>query len=189
MPLVKIAIDIRRMTEFGVGTYIRNVVRTLGRIDSENQYLLMGLPSKVQEIGALPSNFHTIPLAASERSVRGYREFRAALNGLDCDLVHIPNLFSVPRALPCPYVMTVHDVLEHMSRPREENGLWRSLHFQLTKRVLNGAARIFAVSSFTKNEMEKVFDLPAERVEVIYNAIDERFLSGHASEADRELIA
>jgi len=32
MPSVKIAIDIRRMTEFGVGTYIRNVVRTLGRL-------------------------------------------------------------------------------------------------------------------------------------------------------------
>ena len=35
MPSVKIAIDIRRMTEFGVGTYIRNVVRTLGRLDRE----------------------------------------------------------------------------------------------------------------------------------------------------------
>ena len=32
MPSVKIGIDIRRMTEFGVGTYIRNVVRTLGRL-------------------------------------------------------------------------------------------------------------------------------------------------------------
>jgi glycosyltransferase involved in cell wall biosynthesis len=188
LPSVKIAIDIRRMTEFGVGTYIRNVVRTLGRLDSENQYALIGLPSKVQEIGPLPSNFYTIPLAAPERSVKGYREFRSALKGLDCDLVHIPNLFSVPRALPCPYVMTVHDVLEHMSRPREENGLWRSLHFQLTKRVLNGAARIFSVSTFTKNEMEKLFDLPSDRIEVVYNAIDERFLRGHASEADRELI-
>jgi glycosyltransferase involved in cell wall biosynthesis len=189
MPSVKIAIDIRRMTEFGVGTYIRNVVRTLGRLDSENQYMLIGLPAKVQEIGALPSNFHTIPLAAPERSLKGYREFRAALKGLDCDLVHIPNLFSIPRALPCPYVMTVHDMLEHMSRSREQNGFWRSLHFQFTKRVLNGAARIFAVSSFTKNEMEKLFDIPSERIEVVYNAIDERFLRGHASEADRDLIA
>jgi len=32
MPSMKIAIDIRRMTEFGVGTYIRNVVRTLGTV-------------------------------------------------------------------------------------------------------------------------------------------------------------
>jgi len=189
MPAVKIAIDIRRMTEFGVGTYIRNVVRTLGRLDHENQYRLIGSPAKVEEIGALPPNFQTIPLLASDRSVAGYREFRSALKGLGCDLVHIPNLFSVPRMLPCPYVMTVHDMLEHMSRARERSGFWRSFHFQMTKRVLAGAARIFAVSNFTCNEIEKLFEIPSDRVEVIYNAIDERFLHGHASPADRDLIA
>jgi glycosyltransferase involved in cell wall biosynthesis len=189
MPAVKIAIDIRRMTEFGVGTYIRNVVRTLGRLDHETNYFLIGPPAKVEEIGALPPNFHTIPLLAPERSLQGYREFRTALKQLDCDLVHIPNLFSVPRTLPCPYVMTVHDMLEHMARAREQSGFWRSIYFQTTKRVLAGAARIFAVSNFTRNEIEKLFEIPSERIEVVYNAIDERFLHGHASEADRDLIA
>jgi glycosyltransferase involved in cell wall biosynthesis len=188
MPWVKIAIDIRRMTDFGVGTYIRNVVRTLGRLDGETEYLLIGPSAKVQEFGPLPANFHSVELSTPERSVRGYREFRAVLERLDCDLVHIPNLFSVPRALPCPYVMTVHDMLEHMSRAREQSGFWRSMHFQLTKRVLSGAERIFAVSNFTKNEIEKLFGIPSERIEVVYNAIDERFLHGHASAADRDLI-
>lgn len=177
------------MTEFGVGTYIRNVVRTLGRLDHENSYFLIGPPAKMQEIGTLPPNFQHVPLLAPERSVQGYREFRAALKRMPCDLVHIPNLFSVPRALPCPYVMTVHDMLEHMSGTREQNGMWRSLYFQLTKRVLAGATRIFAVSNFTRNEIEKLFDIPLTHIEVVYNAIDERFLHGHASAADRDLIA
>ena len=177
------------MTEFGVGTYIRNVVRALGRLDRETKYLLIGPPAKVEEIGPLPPNFHAVPLASPERTVQGFREFRAILKRLDCDLVHIPNLFSIPRALPCPYVMTVHDMLEHMSRAREQNGFWRSLHFSLTKRVLSGAERIFAVSNFTKTEIEKLFGIPADRIEVVYNAIDERFLAGHASTADRDLLA
>ena len=185
---MKIAIDIRRMTEFGVGTYIRNVVRTLGKLDRENKYLLIGSPAKVKEIGPLPPNFHTVPLMEPERSVRSYRQFRAILKRFACDLVHIPNLFSIPRALPCPYVMTVHDMLEHMSRAREQNGFWRSLHFQLTKQVLRGAARIFAVSNFTKSEIEQLSDIPSQRIEVVYNAIDERFLHGHATPADRQLI-
>ena len=188
MPSVKIAIDIRRMTEFGVGTYIRNVVRTLGRLDRETTYLLIGSPAKVKEIGPLPANFHTVPLAEPERSLKSYREFRSVVKRLDCDLVHIPNLFSIPRALPCPYVMTVHDILEHLSRAREQTGFWRSLHFQLTKRVLSGASRIFAVSNFTKLEMEKLFNIPPGRIEVVYNAIDERLLRGHANSADRQLI-
>jgi len=186
---VKIAIDIRRMSEFGVGTYIRNVVRNLGRLDHENQYFLIGSPAKVQEIDALPANFQTIALTTPERSVQGYREFRMTLKRLGCNLAHIPNLFSVPRALPCPYVMTVHDMIEHMSRAREQSGFWRSLHFQLTRSVLSGATRIFAVSNFTKTEIEKLFEIPSDRIEVVYNAIDERFLYGHASASDRELIA
>jgi glycosyltransferase involved in cell wall biosynthesis len=84
--------------------------------------------------------------------------------------------------------MTVHDMLDHLSRARQQTGFWGSLHFQLTKRVLRGAARIFAVSNFTKAEVEKLFNIPSERIEVVYNAIDERFLHGHASAADRQLI-
>jgi glycosyltransferase involved in cell wall biosynthesis len=185
---MKIAIDIRRMTEFGVGTYIRNVVRTLGRLDEETSYLLIGSPAKVKEIGALPANFQTVPLSEPERSLKSYREFRAVVKRLECDLVHIPNLFSIPRGLSCPYVMTVHDILEHLSRAREQTGFWRSVHFQLTKRVLHGAARIFAVSNFTKVEIEKLFSIPPGRIEVVYNAIDERLLHGHANLADRQLI-
>jgi len=177
------------MSEFGVGTYIRNLVRTLGRLDQESEYSLIGPPDKLQSIPDLPSNFQTVPLTAADRSIRGYREFRAALKKLNCDLVHIPNLFSVPRLLPCPYVMTVHDMQEHISRARQPGGFWGTWHLQMTRRVLRGATRIFAVSQFTKTEIQKLFEIPAGRIEVVYNAIDERFLGGHASASDRELIA
>ena len=189
MPLVKIAIDIRRMTEFGVGTYIRNIVRTLARLDHETTFFLIGPLAKVEEIGPLPANFHAVPLDGPERSMKSFREFRSIVHRLECDLVHIPSLFSIPRALPCPYVLTVHDMLDYMSRARMQTGFWGSLQFQLTKQVLRHASRIFAVSNFTKIEMEKLFGVPSAQIEVIYNAIDERFLRGHASAADRQLIA
>jgi glycosyltransferase involved in cell wall biosynthesis len=186
---VKIGIDIRRMAEFGIGTYIRNVVRALGRMDRQNKYFLIGSPKKVEEIGPLPPNFHTVALLERDTEARGYFQFRAIVKRLRCDVVHVPHLFWLPRSLPCPYVMTVHDVLEHMYRARGHSDLRRSLHFQMTRRVLKGAARIFAVSQFTKSEIQQLFGIPPERVQVVYNAIDERFLRGHATEADRQLIA
>jgi hypothetical protein len=152
---VKVAIDIRRMTEFGVGTYTRNVVSALSRLDRENEYVLIGTPQKVPELGALPANFRTIPLLDSDNSARGYLQCRSVLKELRCDVVHIPHLFGVPRSLPCPYVMTVHDVLEYMTRANQRSSLGRMLHLQLTRRVLKGAARVFAVSKFTKSEIEK----------------------------------
>ena len=186
---MKIALDIRRMTEFGVGTYTRNVVRALGRLDRTTKYFLIGSPEKVKEIGSLSANFHTVPLLEPDTTVKGYFEFRTILKRLNVDLVHIPHLFWMPRSLPCPYVMTVHDVLEHMSRSKGHSGLRRSLHYQLTRRVLLGAARIFAVSQFSKSEVEKLFGISPQKIEVVYNAIDERFLHGHANDADRQLIA
>jgi len=186
---VRVAIDIRRMTEFGVGTYTRNIVRALGRLDAESKFFLLGPTEKVAEIGSLPSNFQTVPLLANESTFKSFLDYRANLKRLNCDLVHIPHLFWLPRNLPCPYVMTVHDLLDHMYRARDQSGLRRSLHFFLTHRALKGAARIFAVSNFTKSEVEKLFDIDSDRTEVVYNAIDERFLRGHASEADRQLLA
>ncbi len=101
----------------------------------------------------------------------------------------MPHLFWLPRRLPCPYVMTVHDVLDHMYRTRGKSSLRRSVHFQLTRRALMGASRILAVSQFTKTEIEKLFQIPSEKIQVVYNAIDERFLRGHASENDRGILA
>jgi glycosyltransferase involved in cell wall biosynthesis len=186
---VKVAIDIRRMTEFGVGTYIRNVVRTLARLDRDSTYYLVGSPAKMAECGPLPGNFQAVELTAPDNTVKGCVEFRAIVRRLGCDVAHIPHLFWMPRGLACPYVLTVHDLLEHMYGSRNFSSLRRSLHFYLTRRVLRGAARVMAVSQFTKSEIEKLLAIPDARIEVVYNAIDERFLHGHATEADRQLIA
>jgi glycosyltransferase involved in cell wall biosynthesis len=186
---VKVAIDIRRMTEFGIGTYIRNVVRTLARLDRDSKYFLIGSPAKVAECGPLPPNFHAIALAGRDDTIKGNLEFRAIVRRLECDVVHIPHLFWIPRGLGCPYVLTVHDLLEHMYGSHNASSFRRSLHFYMTRRVLRRAARVIAVSQFTRNEIEKLLAIPDTRIEVVYNAIDERFLHGHATEADRELIA
>src|ERR1700686_1148563 len=95
--LVKVAIDIRRMTEFGVGTYTRNVVRALSRLDHDSEYVLIGSPQKVAEIGSLPPNFQTVPLLEPDTTAKGYLQCRAILRPLDCNLVHIPHLFGIPR--------------------------------------------------------------------------------------------
>jgi glycosyltransferase involved in cell wall biosynthesis len=185
---VKIAVDIRRMNEFGVGTYTRNIIRALAKRDRENEYFLLGPAEKVSEIGLLPANFKSIPVLPRE-TLRGELQCRAVVKRLNCDLTHIPHLFWFPRHLPCPYVVTAHDLLDHMYRVRTGSGIRRSLHFHFTRRVLKNAARIFAVSRFTKKEIEKLFGIDPSKIEVVYNAIDQRFLTGHATDADRQFLA
>jgi glycosyltransferase involved in cell wall biosynthesis len=186
---VRIAIDVRRIGEYGVGTYTRNAIRTLARLDRENEYFLIGIPGKLPDIEGLPANFKLLPAQPNEFSIGGYFELHRLLKRFRCDLLHVPHLFWKPQGIPCPYVVTVHDLLDHMYRVNSHSNVKRNLHFEFTKRVLHHATRIFAVSNFSKNDTARMFHVSPERIEVIYNAIDERFLRGHASEADSDLIA
>ena len=185
---MRIAIDIRRINEFGVGTYTRNIIRALAQLDRQNKYFLLGPAAKVGEIGKLPENFKSVPLSAGE-TVRGEMHCSAVHKRLNCDLLHVPHLFWFPRRIPCPYVLTAHDLLDHMYRARSGSGIKRFLHFHFTRRVVKRAARIFAVSRFTKSELVKLFGIDPAKIEVVYNAIDQRFLSGHATDADRQFLA
>jgi glycosyltransferase involved in cell wall biosynthesis len=186
---VRVAIDIRRITEFGVGTYTRNAIRTLARLDHDNEYFLIGIPGKLGDTGPLPPNFITCPAQPNEFSVASYVELHRILKQNRCDLLHVPHLFWKPQGIPCPYVVTVHDLFDHMYRVNSQSNLKRSLHLQFTRRVLHRAARIFAVSNFSKKDTERLFHVSPDKIEVIYNAIDDGFRLGHASDAEREFIA
>ena len=52
-----IVIDARRIRDFGIGTYIRNLVQALGAIDLTNQYTLVFGPADVRAIEGLPKIF------------------------------------------------------------------------------------------------------------------------------------
>ena len=186
---MRVAIDIRRITEFGVGTYTRNAIRTLARLDHDNEYFLIGIPGRLGDIEPLPPNFITVPGQPNEFSVASYLELHRILKDNRCDLLHVPHLFWKPQGIPCPYVVTVHDLLDHMYRANTQSSVKRTLHFQFTRRVLHRAARIFAVSNFSKADTVRLFGVNPKKIEVIYNAIDDRFRMGHASAAEREFIA
>jgi glycosyltransferase involved in cell wall biosynthesis len=188
-PPVRIGIDIRAISDFGVGTYIRNIVRALGCVDCDNEFLLIGDAERSFDMAKLPANFRAVPLRDPVNTTRGYFALRRCIRDERCDLLHIPTLFRVPPYLPpCPFVVTVHDVLDYMYRATNGGGIWGTLNFYSTRYVLQHAARILAVSNFTKNDVARLFEIPLSRVEVMYNAIDERFLLGHATQQEREFI-
>lgn len=186
---MKVAIDIRRISDFGVGTYIRNVVRTLGRLDHVNPYVLLGTPGRIHDMGTLPPNFSYIECPDNDYSPNSYFEFHHALKKQGVNVLHVPHLFWIPQGIPCPYVVTVHDLLDYLYRSNSASAAKRFAHFYCTKRVLNRAARIFAVSKFSKADTVRLFGVPEQKIEVVYNAIDDRFRQGHATAAEKLTIA
>ena len=59
-PPLRIVIDVRHIKDFGIGTYIRNLVKALGELDTHNHYLLAANSADVPDLPAVPGNFETV---------------------------------------------------------------------------------------------------------------------------------
>jgi len=171
MPL-RIVLDARRVADFGIGTYIRNLVRSLARLDHSNHYRLITPPRAVPEFESLPSNFEVT--VYDKKSKPGFAQFRFTwfLGQFPADLFHIP-LNAVPMWMPKPYLVTIHDMSTLLFSDRK--GYRSNLRLFYLRRGLARADRVLAVSSATRRDVEAVLQIPASRIQVVYNAPDPAF--------------
>jgi glycosyltransferase involved in cell wall biosynthesis len=187
MPL-HIAIDARRIRDFGIGTYIRSLVHALSNIDHENRYTLISGASDVRTLAGLPENFHAAVYSHSDRGTLDHLMFPLFLHGIAPDLVHIP-LNRVPLLLMRPYVVTIHD-MANLLFDDGRSGLWMQLRRYRFRRGLLRARRVIAVSEATKRDAQNLFGVRPDRIRRIYNAPDPGFFQHdgrHADEAGRIL--
>src|SRR5678815_3428512 len=171
---MRIAIDIRRINEFGIGTYIWNLVRNLAVVDNQNEYLLVGSQRNFTELGPLAANFKQIYQGERAGSWRDHLTFPTVLKKEKPDIVHIPH-HDCPVMIPGKLIMTIHDCV-HVKFPPEN--LSRILRFEMywrTRRALERASQVLAVSNSTRDDLVDIFDVDSKRISVIHNALDERF--------------
>jgi glycosyltransferase involved in cell wall biosynthesis len=182
MPL-HIAIDARRIRDFGIGTYIRSLVHALACIDTNNRYTLVSGPGEVRTLAGLPENFHTAIYAHDDHTPADHLMFPLFLRGLSPDLVHIP-LNRVPLLMIKPYVVTIHDMANLFFE--EESGFRMQLRRFRFRRGLVRANRVIAVSEATKRDVENLMGVPPHRIRRVYNAPDPEFAHKAGMAADEK---
>jgi glycosyltransferase involved in cell wall biosynthesis len=89
------------------------------------------------------------------------------------DLLHLP-WFQALAVIPCPVVVTIHDLTTILVAPKY-TGIRHAIRLHLARRLFAKAKRILAVSHASKRELARSFNISEDRIEVIYNAVDERF--------------
>ncbi len=169
----RIVLDARHIRDFGIGTYIRNLVRALARIDADNRYLLVCEPGMEGEFAGLGPNFQTVLYPHSDAERMEHIAFPMFLRQLRADLHHIP-LSRVPLWMLRPYVVTIHDMSRQLFLAT--TGLRKQLSLYRARRGLMEAKKVFAVSHATRRDAETLLGIPPQHILMIHNAPDPRFL-------------
>ena len=97
-----------RIDDFGVGTYIRNLVEKLAAREPENDYFLLGHSDAGEVLGSLPGNFRILHWNRPA-GLRAEIQLTQLIQSTGADLLHIPYLLPA-LMVPCRYLMTVHDL-------------------------------------------------------------------------------
>src|SRR5579862_1804959 len=107
--MLKIVIDARRIRDFGIGTYIRNLVQALADADRKNRYVVTVSSAQAPLLAGLPTQFETAIFDADDMRLTEHIAFPLFLRRFSADVFHVP-LNRVPLFMPKPYVVTVHDM-------------------------------------------------------------------------------
>lgn len=67
-------------------------------------------------------------------------------------------------------ILTIHDI-SYLLRPRSYSWLYCTYYRLLTPLIAKRAKKILTVSNFSKDELIHILHLPAEKIEVVYNAV------------------
>lgn len=169
---MNIAIDVRRIRDFGVGTYIRNLLLALAAARTEHRYRLICTPQDRASLPTLPENFEPVSYARPDASRFDHLELPRLIAKLGTDVSHIP-FHRVPLFLRKPYVVTIHDLASLFYD--DASGLLHAVRGFRLRQGLERADRIIAVSGATQRDVTSLVPRAADRVRLIYNAPDPLF--------------
>ncbi len=170
---MKIAIDVRRIRDFGVGTYIRNLLQALALIDGGNEYDLICCAEDQAQFAHLPANFRSVLYRRRDSARLDHLDLPRLLYKLRANVTHIP-FHRVPLLMRKPYLVTIHD-LSSMFFDDASGVLHEARIFRL-KRGLERAERIITVSGATQRDVINFVPEASRRIRLIYSAPDPQFM-------------
>jgi glycosyltransferase involved in cell wall biosynthesis len=178
---VRICIDARKLHDFGIGTYLRNLLRGLANIDRDTEYVLLCRPGDVEVAKSLGENFRAVPERSGHYSIREQIAIPMAVRRERADVFHAPH-YVLPALTPGRTVVTIHDCIHLMfpqylrnrlAYPYARASMWTAAH---------KSNRVFTVSEQSKRDILKFFNISPDKIVVTPNAIDDRFSSPPSDE-------
>ncbi len=172
---MRVALDARKLHDFGIGTYIRGLL---------DEFVALGVPEQL--VVYLPAGA-TWPVAPGgigrvECRIEAARPYsltelwRLALDARRdrAELFHAPH-YVCPPFLSCPAVVTVHDLI-HLRFPEQRRHRLGPHYARVMLRLaVRRAARVITVSESTRRDLETWLGADPRRIRVIRNGVAPQF--------------
>jgi glycosyltransferase involved in cell wall biosynthesis len=171
---MRVAIDARKLHDFGIGTYIRNLLRYLARADRDTEYVLLCQEPDLKITEQLGTNFRAVLEESPNYSLREQVHVPYLLLRERPDVYHAPH-YVLPPAVPCRSVVTIHDCIHLMFPQYLPNRAAYAYAKALMWSAVRRSDRILTVSEASKRDILHYFNVSPDKIVVVYNAIDERF--------------
>ena len=171
---MRVAIDARKLHDFGIGTYIRNLLRQLARIDRQTDYILLSPAADLDVASQLGPNFRSVLEPSPNYSFSEQVHLPWVLRRERADVFHAPH-YVLPPAVTCRSVVTIHDCIHLMFPQYLPNKMAYAYARAAMWAAVKRSDRILTVSEASKRDILHFFNVPPEKIVVIYNAIDDHF--------------
>jgi len=171
---MRICIDARKYFDYGIGTYLRNIIDQFAKISSPHQFFLLAAPDDINNLPKFPENISVIREAAGKYSMREHLAIPAKLRKLKVDLYHSPH-YVVPLVKVKPTLTVISDLIHLRFKANLKRvGAYTYAKFMI-KHALKSSDSVVTISEWSKNDILQLGDFRKSDINVIYGAVDDRF--------------
>ena len=171
---MRIAFDLRRIKNPGIGRYMQCLVEAVLAQESEHDFLLILPPDGQEMISTGGRSAERLCCSAKYYSLREQAELPRILRTHKIDLLHSPH-FMLPLVRPCSAVVTLHDVIYLACKQDLPSPAGRLYYQLMTAATVRMADRIITVSEFSKSDIVRRLSTDPDKIEVIYSGISPAF--------------
>ena len=171
-PLVVVDADVLGRERTGDETYVLNLLRELAPLAPAAG---LRIAAVTRAPGLVPDGIEAIELGTSSQELRMALTLPRLLRRLGAALGHFQ--YALPLALPCPGVVTVHD-LSFEREPSLMNRRDRFVFRKVVPRAARKAVRVLTVSERTRRDLRELYEIPDEKIVVTPNGVDPAFTPG-----------
>lgn len=187
---MRIGIDARMYSsEFtGIGRYVYELIANLLKIDQKNEYVLFMNQPEFDKFEIPNKRVRKVLVNAKHYSFAEQMRYWRKLKRAKLDIMHFTH-FNAPILYRRPSVVTIHDLtLSFFPGKKMNSSFHRMAYNKVLRGVLKHAKRVIAVSENTKKDLEEVSRTSPQKIEVIYEAVNENFGPRKNVEKNEEIL-